>query len=119
MMGIITERRSRLALFAVALFGLIAGLSFWAAGYVNDAGKAWAAGTVPVILALAFFILRDFLKGRIGVDAIALVSMTGTLFVGQELAGAVVALMYTGGNLLEDFAVGRAQRDLTDRKSVV
>ena len=112
-MSPIAERRVRLALFVVALCGLLAGLAGWAAGHDRAAGKAWAAGTAPVILALAFFILRDFLKGRMGVDAIALVSMTGTLFVGQELAGAVVALMYTGGNLLEDFAVARAQRDLT------
>ena len=47
-----------------------------------------------------------------GVDAIALVSMTGALALGQPLAGAVVALMYAGGNVLEDMAIVRAERDL-------
>jgi heavy metal translocating P-type ATPase len=38
--------------------------------------------------------------------------MTAALLLGENLAGAVVAVMYAGGNLLEDFAVARAERDL-------
>ena len=45
-------------------------------------------------------------------DAIALLSMSAALALGQPLAGAVVALMYSGGNVLEDIAVARAERDL-------
>jgi len=56
--------------------------------------------------------IRDFLAGRIGVDSVAFVSMSGALVLGQNLAGIVVAIMYAGGNLLEDFAVARAERDL-------
>ena len=47
-----------------------------------------------------------------GVDAVAAASMAATLALGQTLAGVVVAVMYAGGNALEDFAVGRAERDL-------
>ena len=56
--------------------------------------------------------IRDFLAGRLGVDAIAFLSMLGALVLGQTLAGIVVAIMYAGGNVLEDFAVARAERDL-------
>ena len=69
-------------------------------------------GTAPVIGGLAASIVRDFLAGRLGVDAIALVSMSAALALGQPLAGAVVALMYSGGNVLEDIAVARAEHDL-------
>jgi heavy metal translocating P-type ATPase len=55
---------------------------------------------------------RDFLAGRLGVDAIAFVSMMAALLLGETLAGVVVAVMYAGGNVLEDFAVARAERDL-------
>jgi len=41
------------------------------------------------------------LAGRMGVDAIALVSMSAALVLGENLAGAVVAVMYAGGNALE------------------
>src|SRR6516225_9448843 len=38
--------------------------------------------------------------------------MSAALALGQPLAGAVVALMYSGGNVLEDIAVARAEHDL-------
>ena len=38
--------------------------------------------------------------------------MSGAVALGQNLAGVVVAIMYAGGNLLEDIAVARAERDL-------
>ena len=38
--------------------------------------------------------------------------MSAALALGQPLAGAVVALMYSGGNVLEDLAVARAEHDL-------
>jgi heavy metal translocating P-type ATPase len=47
-----------------------------------------------------------------GVDSVAFVSMSGALVLGQNLAGIVIAIMYAGGNLLEDIAVARAERDL-------
>ena len=56
--------------------------------------------------------IRDFLAGRLGVDAVAFVSMSAALVLGETLAGVVVAVMYAGGNVLEDFAVARAERDL-------
>src|SRR3974377_208318 len=37
---------------------------------------------------------------------------SGALLLGETLAGVVVAVMYAGGNILEDFAVARAERDL-------
>jgi heavy metal translocating P-type ATPase len=48
-----------------------------------------------------------------GVDTIALVAMVGSLVLGEELAGLLVGLMYSGGAALEDVASTRARRDLT------
>jgi heavy metal translocating P-type ATPase len=112
MSRILDERLVRRALVVTALGGLLTGLVAWSLGRSDLAQWFWAAGTVPVVLALLFSMLRDFLAGRVGVDAIALVSMSGALVLGQTLAGNVVAIMYAGGNLLEDFAVARAERDL-------
>jgi hypothetical protein len=55
--------------------------------------------------------LRDLLAGRLGVDATAQVSMSATSALRQALSGAVVALMYSGDNVLEDIAVARAEHD--------
>ena len=39
--------------------------------------------------------------------------MAGCLFIGEYLAGNVVALMLTGGEMLEDYARARARREMT------
>jgi heavy metal translocating P-type ATPase len=106
------ERAIRRALIAIALAGLVSGLAAWYAGASTLAYGIWATGTLPVIIALTVSIVRDLLAGRLGVDAVALVSMAAALLLGEGLAASVVAVMYAGGNVLEDFAVARAERDL-------
>lgn len=106
------DRVLRWGLVAIAIAGLTAGVVARAAGRPDLADGAWALGTVPVIAGLAVSIVQDLLRGRVGVDAIALLSMSAALALGQPLAGAVVALMYSGGNVLEEIAVARAEHDL-------
>ena len=106
------ERVLRWALVSVAVVGLAAGIFAYAADRQDLADLCWTLATAPVIAGLAVSIARDLLAGRFGVDAIALVSMSAALALGQPLAGAVVALMYSGGNVLEDIAVARAEHDL-------
>jgi heavy metal translocating P-type ATPase len=103
----------RKALIAIAVGALVAGLVAWAGGRADVAGWIWAAGTAPVALGLLVSMIRDFLAGRAGVDAVAFVSMSASLALSENLAGIVIAVMYAGGNVLEDFAVARAERNLT------
>ncbi|WP_434723536.1 heavy metal translocating P-type ATPase [Mesorhizobium sp. RIZ17] len=109
----------RRALMIIAVLGLALGLGVWRNGIdIASPDAIWTAATLPVVATLAISILRDFWIGRIGVDAIALVSMSAALLLGQALAAVVVAIMYAGGTVLEDFARGRAERNLralTDR----
>ena len=109
---LLSERFLRRALIAVALVGLILGLMAWTAGRHDLADWCWVGGTVPVVVGLLISIVRDVWAGRMGVDSIALVSMMGALVLGEALAGIVIAIMYAGGNVLEDFAVAHAERDL-------
>src|SRR6476659_7287670 len=107
------ERVLRWTLVAIAIAGLTACIVARAAGRPDLADLTWAIGTAPVIGGLAVSIVGDLLGGRLGVDAIALLSMSAALALGQPLAGAVVALMYSGGNVLEDIAVTRARSNLS------
>ncbi|RWK65674.1 heavy metal translocating P-type ATPase [Mesorhizobium sp.] len=113
------ESTLRRALLVIAILGLALGVGVWRAGFGSlVADTIWTIATLPVVVALAISILRDFWIGRFGVDAIALVSMSAALLLGQSLAAVVVAIMYAGGTVLEDFARGRAERNLkalTDR----
>jgi P-type E1-E2 ATPase len=110
--NILQERILRRALIAIAIAGLTCGLAAQLARRPDLAETFWWAATLPVAAGLIVSIARDLIAGRFGVDAIALVAMVGALALGQPLAGAVIALMYSGGNLLEDIAVGRAEKNL-------
>src|SRR5215831_381989 len=108
----VLERVLRWTLVLVAVLGLLAGGIAYARQRGDIGDLCFTLATVPVIAALAVSIVRDLLAGRLGVDAIALVSMSAAIALRQPLAGAVVALMYSGGNVLEDIAVSRAEHDL-------
>jgi len=107
------DRLLRWSLVTIAVTGLTAGILAHVAGEDILAHLAWTLATVPVVAGLAVGIVRDLAAGRVGVDAIALLSMTTALVLGQPLAGAVVALMYSGGNVLEDIAIARARSNLS------
>lgn len=109
---VMSERTVKRSLILIALTALAGGLAAWALGYPQAARWIWGAGTVPVILGLAVAMIRDFMEGRLGVDAVAFVSMSAAVALGETLAGVVVAVMYAGGNVLEDIAVARAEREL-------
>jgi heavy metal translocating P-type ATPase len=109
---VISDRVLRRTLVSIAVAGLAAGLLAHSLNRGVLAELLWTAATLPVAGALLFSIVRDVIGGRVGVDIIALISMAGAVILGQPLAGAVVALMYSGGNVLEDIAVSRAERNL-------
>ncbi|WP_020012968.1 heavy metal translocating P-type ATPase [Promicromonospora sukumoe] len=57
--------------------------------------------------------VRDVLRGHVGLDVLAVVAMVATLAVQEYVASLVIVLMLAGGEALEDFAARRARRDLT------
>ena len=100
-------------LAAVAVVAIAAGGLLSVAG-VEEAGHAVWRGAVALLAAnLAIDVARTIVVDRhLGVDTIALVAMVGALALGEELAGAVVGLMYSGGAALETAASHRARREL-------
>lgn len=95
-------------LFALVLGGVI---HLFVPGQTGD--LVWAVAIVLTLLPLTWSVARSLARGDVGVDAIALVAMAGALALGEYLAGAVVALMLSGGNALEAAAGRRARRELT------
>jgi len=101
------------AIVAVVVTGIAAGGVAWLAGRHGLAGALWAATTAVALLPLVAQVVMSLLRGEIGVDVIALLAMGGALALGEFLAGAVVALMLSGGSLLESFAAARARKELS------
>ncbi|MET3772120.1 heavy metal translocating P-type ATPase [Arthrobacter nitrophenolicus] len=65
-----------------------------------------------VVLVRSVSMIRTLRKGRWGIDLLALMAVASTVAVGEYLAALVVILMLASGEGLEDFAHGRAVREL-------
>ena len=92
---------------------LLIGACAWVLGAPAAANLCWALGIAPALLLLLVEIARQAIRLEPGVDLIAGLAMGGALLLGENLAGVVIALMFTGGNVLEEFAHRRANRELT------
>lgn len=71
---------------------------------------------IPVILLgiakIALDSYENIREGRYSLDYIAFIAMVLSLFAGEYLAGAIIAVMFMGGEALESYASGRAQKAL-------
>ena len=88
-------------LAGLAAAGLLAGIIAKVAGRDAAAAAIWAAATLPVLLALLVEIVTSLRRGEVGLDIVAGLSMAAALTFGENLAAAIVALMYAGGQYLE------------------
>lgn len=100
-------------LAVLPLAGLCAGLLAQALARADIAATAWTLATLAVLAVLVSQVVTSLAKGDVGLDLVALLSMGGALALSQPLAGAVIALMYAGGQSLEAYAAGRAGRAMT------
>jgi len=66
-------------------------------------------GGVPLLIDT----VRQLARREFGVDLLAVLAITGSLLLGEYLAGSVIVLMLSGGVALEAFALGRARRSLS------
>ena len=102
----------RPALVAISALGIVLGFAIMLAGKGGWSDGIWIAATLPVLLVLIVEILVSLRRGEVGLDIVAALSMTAALTFGEELAAAVVALMYAGGQYLESFAEHQARREM-------
>lgn len=96
------------------LGGLGLGIALHLADEARFGDLAWSIAALPVAAHVAYGVWRSLIGGRLGVDVIALASIIGALILDEAAAAAVIGLMVAGGEALEAWAEGRAQRALTD-----
>ena len=104
--------RLKLLLVLVSAAGLAAGFLVPFLGMNEWQHAAWGLAAAIVLVFLAREILTSLRRGEFGLDIVAALSMSGALYFGETLAAAVVSLMYSGGQLLEDFAEARARSEM-------
>src|SRR5437773_12323084 len=93
--------------------GLVAGLVARFVFAAPDVGQwvflaALVAGGGPLVVQT----LRGMLRGRFAADIVAMLAIVTALVLEQYFAGAVIALMQSGGEALERYAMRRASSSL-------
>ena len=81
---------------------------------VNVNAARWALSAFALLVAAmqARDMLRNIMKGQVGMDVLAIMAIVATVSVGEYWASVVIVLMLSGGEALEEYASGRASREL-------
>ncbi|WEO76670.1 heavy metal translocating P-type ATPase [Cryobacterium sp. SO2] len=97
---------------ATILIGLI-GLVLWALGL--PLAVQWLFSGLGLVVAgiQGVGMVKRMRQGSFGVDLLAIMAIIATILVGEYVATLLIVLMLSGGAALEDYAAGRAQRELT------
>jgi len=81
---------------------------------LDQAGRWLATLYVSAIIVWTLIgMVRDVMRGHVGLDVLAVVAMVATLAVGEYVAALIIVLMLSGGEALEDYAGRRAKKELT------
>ena len=99
-------------LLVVAVTLLAIGGGLYLAGFHTAAHGVWAVDTLVGIVPAGWWVIDAARHRRLGVDALAVLALVGTLVVGEYLAGAVITVMLASGRTLEARAAARAHREL-------
>ena len=96
---------------ATVLVGVV-GLALWASGLPG--AVQWLFSGFGLIVAVIEFVgmVRRLRQGTFGVDLLAVMAILATIAVGEYVATLIIVLMLSGGAALEDYAAGRATREL-------
>jgi len=99
-------------LVVVTLTALVLGGIAWLIGWRAVADGCWVVGTLAAVVPAVAWVVVALRRGRAGVDLLAVLSLVGTLWVGEYVAGALIAVMLSTGRALDAAAQRRASHDL-------
>jgi len=106
------QRREQV-LFAATTLLVLAGLALAAGGEDPAARFLWVVATLLGLGYSTATLVAAVRRREASVDVIAWLALAGALWVGEPLAGAVIAVMLASGVLLEARAQARARRELS------
>jgi heavy metal translocating P-type ATPase len=109
----IKEERVSTSLVAFTICTLILSLVSYKIFGIQNAQAILKYSLIIGSLPLLFSLVKNMSQGKFGVDIIAGVALVGTFVTGQYLAGMIILLMLSGGQLLEKYAMNRAKHELS------
>lgn len=106
-------RYQHLLLFSLSTASLVIGGVAWLLDEPTLRDGVWMAAAILMFVLLLIESVRELLKREAGIDLLALLAIGGALLLHEYLVGAVIAVMLASGRALEEYAAGRARRELT------
>lgn len=97
---------------ATVVVGVVGGV-LWLLGFEQVARWGFAGFAIVVAAIEAWGMLAQLRRRQFGIDVLAIIAIVATVAVGEVIASMIIVLMVSGGKALEDYAQGRAQRELT------
>jgi heavy metal translocating P-type ATPase len=111
-MAWILKNARRYPPLATTLIVAVLGIVLWAGGWPSAVQWLFSGFAIIVAALQAYEMVRDIMRGHWGLDILAVTAIVATVLVGEYVASLVIVLMLTGGEALEDYAAGRAKREL-------
>lgn len=108
----LSQRRAEVLFFATLTL-LLAGAGFAGLRMGSTAAAVWVAATLLGLAYSTASLVSAVRRRQPSVDVIAWLALVGAVWVGEALAGAVIAVMLATGVLLEARASARARRELS------
>ena len=102
----------RYPIVSITVFVGVLGMISWFAGAVDVTRWLFSVFAIAVAGIEAVQMVQQFRRGTVGIDVLAIVAIVSTVLVGEFFASIIIVLMVSGGKALEDFAQGRARREL-------
>ncbi|MEO6941941.1 MAG: heavy metal translocating P-type ATPase [Terrimesophilobacter sp.] len=103
----------RYPIVAITLLVGIVGGALALSGQLQIAQWGISAFALVVAALQAWNMVKNLLTGQWGIDILAIMAIIATVAVGEFWASLVIVLMLSGGEALEDYASGRAKRELS------
>lgn len=107
------SKLTNMALLVFSLLALVSGSVLYWAGNPVLADWCWIASAVLVATLLLIESTIRLCHREVRVDLIALLAIVGALLLDQSLVAAVIAVMLSGGQALEAYALRRAQQEIS------
>ena len=102
----------RYPIVSVTVIVGVIGMLVWFGGASEVTRWLFSIFAVAVAGIEAVQMVEQLRRGSFGIDILAIVAIVSTVLVGEFFASIIIVLMVSGGKALEDFAEGRARREL-------
>ena len=102
----------RYPIVAATLIVGVIGMFFWILSAPEVTRWLYSIFALAVAGIEAVQMAKQLRHGIVGIDILAIVAIVSTVMVGEFFASIIIVFMVSGGKALEDFAQGRARREL-------